>query len=69
MHMSIKSGGLLACKISNFVGLFDYLKLHHKMSAKEVIRIIDEYPEFVMLNRRDMLHKKVEMIKANSGKS
>ena len=36
-----KSGGLLACKINNFVGLFDTLRTNLGMKASDVVKIID----------------------------
>jgi len=48
------------------VGLFDYLKHQHKIAAKDVLEIIDAYPEFIMQNRRDLLRKKVDLIRSTS---
>ena len=44
INVCAHSGGLLACKVSNLTGLFDYMKLTHKIKASEVIRILDTYP-------------------------
>lgn len=43
-----ESGGLLASRVSNFVGLFDLLRLNHGIKASEVVEIIDAFPEFVL---------------------
>jgi hypothetical protein len=57
---------VLASKVSNFQGFFDYLKHHHDMKAASVIKILDTYPELVMQNRRDLLRKKFDLIMTNS---
>lgn len=51
------------------VGLFDYLKQQHNIGASEVLEILEEYPEFIMQNRRDLLRKKIELIKTYSKQS
>lgn len=56
----------MASKISNLVGLFDLLKNDYKIKAKEVVQIIDQYPEFVFLNKQDLLRRKVELIRKHS---
>ena len=56
----------MASKISNFIGLFDYLRLQHGIKAKEVVEIIDEFPEFVFQNRKDLIRRKIELIIKNS---
>jgi hypothetical protein len=33
MALAAQSGGLLACKPSNFVGMFDYLKINYAIKA------------------------------------
>jgi hypothetical protein len=45
MALAAKSGGLLACKPSNFVGMFDYLKINYSIKATEVVKILDDFPE------------------------
>jgi len=55
LHICKNSNGLLASKVSNFRGFFDYLKIQHGIKASKVIEILDTYPEFVMQNRRDLL--------------
>lgn len=56
------SGGILGCKPSNFVGLFNYLKWHHEMKASTLVDMIDDYPELALQNRQDMIKKKIELI-------
>jgi hypothetical protein len=56
------SGGILASKLSNFVGLFDHLRTHHKIKASEAVEILDQYPEFVYQNKKDLLRRKVEIM-------
>ena len=65
--MCSNSGGLLATKISNFVGLFDTL-LMYGIKGQETVHIIDQLPEFVLQNRNDLLHKKIELIKKESNR-
>ena len=47
-----QAGGILASKITNFVGLFDFLRVNHQIKAKDVVEIIDNFPEFVYQNKR-----------------
>ncbi len=61
-----QSGGLLASRVSNFVGLFDLLRINHGIKASEVVEIIDAFPEFVLQNRKDLLRKKIELIQKNT---
>jgi hypothetical protein len=63
----MNSGGLLGTKVSNFVGLFDTLKIYG-INASEVLKILDVLPEFALQNRRDLIHKKIELIKRESGR-
>jgi hypothetical protein len=63
----MKSGGILGSKVSNFVGLFDTLKMYG-IKATEVVHIIDILPEFALQNRRDLIRRKVELIKKESGR-
>lgn len=63
----MKSGGLLGSKVSNFIGLFDTLKMYG-IKATEVVKIIDVLPEFALQNRRDLIRRKVELIKKESGR-
>jgi hypothetical protein len=48
--------------VSNFVGLFDMLRIQHKVKASDVVEIIDAFPEFVLQNRKDLLRKKIDLI-------
>lgn len=48
------------------VGLFDYLRVHHKLKASKVKRMLDLYPELVMQNRGEQLVKKFKLIKENA---
>ena len=57
-----ESGGILASRVSNFIGLFDYLRVFHKIQAKEVVQMIDQCPQFVYLNKKSLLKRKVELI-------
>lgn len=68
INVCAHSGGLLACKVSNLTGLFDYMKLSHKIKASEVIRILDTYPEFALQNRHasTLLLRKLRMIRRHS---
>lgn len=56
------SGGILASKVSNLIGLFDYLRTLHKIKASEVVEILNLYPEFVYQNKKDLLRRKVELL-------
>lgn len=70
IRVSKDSGGILASKVSNFVGLFDLLKKNHNIKASDVVEIIDAYPEFVLQNRKDLIRKKIDLIrKANKNMS
>jgi hypothetical protein len=62
MRLCSQSGGILASKLSNFVGLFDILRINHKIKAAEVVEIIDKFPEFVYQNKKDLIRRKVELI-------
>jgi mTERF len=42
------SGGILASRVSNMVGLFDLLKRSYNIKASDVVEIIDTYPEFIL---------------------
>jgi hypothetical protein len=63
----MNSGGILGSKVSNFIGLFDTLKMYG-IKATEVVKIIDILPEFALQNRRDLIRRKVELIKKESGR-
>lgn len=63
---SKNSGGLLAIKVQSFTGFFDYMKRNHEIKATELRKILETYPELVLQNRRDLIHKKFELIKENS---
>jgi hypothetical protein len=43
----MKSGGILGSKVSNFIGLFDTLKMYG-IKATEVVKILDILPEFAL---------------------
>jgi hypothetical protein len=57
-----RSGGLLAIHVSSFRSLFDYLKFKANIPAKQVLKILDSYPEFAMQWRRELLQKKCNLI-------
>ena len=63
IKVSKESGGLLASRVSNLVGLFDLLRKDLGIKATDVVHIIDAYPEFVLQNRKDLLRKKVALIR------
>ena len=65
LNLCQHSGGILASKVSNFVGLFDLLKQQHKIKGEEVVEILDAFPEFVFQNKKDLLRKKIDLIKSN----
>jgi len=46
MNVCCNSGGLLGTKVSNFVGLFNILKLQFGIKASDVLKILDILPEF-----------------------
>lgn len=48
IKVSKESGGLLASRVSNMVGLFDVLKKNYNVKASDVVDIIDEFPEFIL---------------------
>jgi hypothetical protein len=48
IKVSKQSGGILASKVSNFVGLFDLLKRNYSIKASDVVEIIDVFPEFIL---------------------
>lgn len=60
------SGGILGSKVSNFVGLFDYFRLEHKIKANELVEILDHFPQMVLQNKKDLIRKKVEIIQKYS---
>lgn len=60
------SGGILASRVSNFVGLFDLLKKNFNIKAKDVVEIVDTFPEFILQNRKDLIRRKIELIQKNS---
>jgi len=57
-----QSGGILASKISNFIGLFDQLRVYG-VKAQDVVDIIHKLPEFALQNRKDLIKRKLDMIK------
>lgn len=68
LNVCINSGGLLGSKVSNFIGLFDTLKINYGISAQDVLKILDILPEFALQNRNDMIRRKIELIKRESGR-
>lgn len=62
LHICKHSNGILASKVTNMTGLFDYLKMHHNIKASFVVKLLDTYPEFILQNRRDLIRKKVNLI-------
>lgn len=48
IKVSKESGGILASRVSNFVGLFDLLKKNYGVKASDVVDIISTYPEFIL---------------------
>jgi hypothetical protein len=48
IKVSKESGGVLASRVSNMVGLFDLLKKNYNVKASDVVEIIDEFPEFIL---------------------
>jgi hypothetical protein len=58
-----QAGGILASKVSNFVGLFDTLRLNHQIKAKDIVELIDNFPEFAYQNKRDLIRRKIELIR------
>ena len=62
-----QSGGLLGSKVSNFFGLFESLK-YYGLSSKDVLKILDDVPEFALQNRKDLIKRKVNLIQEVSGR-
>jgi hypothetical protein len=56
----------LGSKVSNFVGLFDYLRTEHRIKASEVVEILDNFPELVLQNKKDLIKRKVDLIQKQS---
>ena len=67
MNLCINSGGLLGSKVSNFFGLFETLK-QYGLKSKDVLSILDDAPEFALQNRKDLLKRKINLIKDVSGR-
>ena len=59
------SGGILSCKPSNVIGLFNFLKWHCSIKASDVVKIMDTYPTLILQNRHDLLKKKFNLIEEN----
>eukprot|EP00356_Strombidium_inclinatum_P009900 CAMPEP_0170485584 /NCGR_PEP_ID=MMETSP0208-20121228/4828_1 /TAXON_ID=197538 /ORGANISM="Strombidium inclinatum, Strain S3" /LENGTH=178 /DNA_ID=CAMNT_0010759283 /DNA_START=729 /DNA_END=1265 /DNA_ORIENTATION=- len=66
-NICINSGGVLGAKLSNFKGIFDILK-HMGVPARDVIKVLDYYPEFALQNRENLLWKKWKIIRKESGR-
>ena len=47
VKLSTQSGGVLATRVSNFVGLYDMMK-QYGIKASEVNKILDVLPEFAL---------------------
>lgn len=62
-----QSGGIMGCKVSNFVGLFDNLK-HLGIKGSHAVRMMAALPEFALQNRKDLFRHKVELIQKESGR-
>jgi len=58
--------GLLATKVTNFTGFMDYMKREHDLPAKTVIKVLDDFPEMALQNRRHIIRKKSDLIRGNS---
>lgn len=54
--------------VSNFVGLFDTLRIYFGLSASDVKKIIDLIPEFALQNRKNLIKKKINLIMKESGR-
>ena len=65
MNLVKNSGGVLAVKVSNFVGIFDYLKQHHNIKAGEVVKLMDDFPELALQNKNKLMMKKFDLIRQN----
>lgn len=66
MNLCKNSNGLLAVRTKNFQGFFDFIKLKFKIPAKELLKILDHYPQMILQNRRDLIQKKYKLIMDNS---
>ena len=55
----------MASKISNFIGLFDQLRAYG-VKASDVVDIIHQLPEFALQNRKDLIKRKLDLIKRES---
>lgn len=62
-----QSGGILACDVSNFKGVFDTLR-SFGITAEDTKGILDALPEFALLNRKDLLREKITLIERESGR-
>ena len=51
--------------MSNLVGLFDYFKKVHNIKAKQIVPILEAYPEMALQNRQNLIFKKFKLIKEN----
>lgn len=49
-------------------GLFDTL-LHYGIKGQETVEILDALPEFALQNRNDIVRRKIELIRKESGRS
>lgn len=61
------SGGLLGGKVSNLTGIMNAM-LSFGITNKQTQKIFDTLPEFILLNRRDMLHSKTNIIMKTGGR-
>jgi hypothetical protein len=55
--------------VSVYTGLFNYLTKFHQIKASEVVEIVDTFPDFSLLNRRELIKKKCELIIQTSSKN
>ena len=67
VNVCVNSGGLLGSRVSNLYGLFETLK-YWGLTGQDVVRILNDCPEFALQNRKDLLNKKIKLIQLVSGK-
>ena len=67
IKVATESGGLMASKVSNLIGVFEQLRLMG-INAKQTRQILTTLPEFALQNRKDLLRTKVNMIQRESGR-
>jgi hypothetical protein len=52
--------------VSSFLGLFNLLKWQLNISASEIVSMMDTFPELALQNRRDLMKKKIDLIRTTS---